>query len=502
VNVIRQLWQGLGKTARIGLVAGAAAIVVATGLAIWWMARPDYQVLFGGLSAQDAAAMTAELEREKIAYRLEEQGPERSTVILVDATDVYRTRLKVMGKDLPLRGAVGFELFNNSDFGMTEFAQRINYQRALQGELTRTILSLSEIRDARVLLAMPEQGLFRREREKATASVSLALKPDRSLSPAQVNGIQRLVAAAVPGIAAPDVTIVDESGVALSRPAGEGESDAGAGRLDLKRETEAYLARKALEVLERTLGRGQALTSVDVTLDMDRVQTTTENVVAAPGGPGRTPTGVVVRERETVRELGTPLSSGSGSGSSSGTASGSSQREVEYAVGRRVEQVVGQVGSIRRLHVVAVVKGPLDPERKEQLRTLVAASVGAVPDRGDAVVVQSMEAMSPAAAPPQAPSRVAGAGDHGAGEAVGSLAGAESSSAAPANVGPAAIGAGLLVACVFAAGLAAVAARKRRRPRGPAAVVSLSDVERRAALTQVHAWLRTGEDRRPTGGGR
>jgi flagellar M-ring protein FliF len=476
----------------------------------YWALKSDDQVLFSDLSPQDAAAVTAELERQKVPYTVAEQGAGGATSILVDRRDVYKTRMKVMGKEIPLHGAVGFEIFNNSDFGMTEFAQRINYQRALQGELTRTILSLEEIRDARVLLALPEQGLFKQARSKATASVTLTLRQGRSLSPVQVAGMQRLVAAAVPGIAAADVTIIDQSGVALTRLGGEGEADASSVHLDLKRETEQYLTRKASEVLDRTLGPGQALASVDVTLDMDRAQTTTEDVVAPPGASGHAQTGVVVRERETLRETNPPLGGHNSTETAGGVAGGSSQREVEYAVGRRVANVISQPGSIRRIQVVAVVRRSLDAAQQEQLRRTVAASVGAVFDRGDAVVVQSMEAVTaPALAAPGAlAAAVTPGGVEGRREA-------EASTEAPApRLGSRgaldrALGSAKAVVLLLAAALLVFAAwawsSSRRRARvgaaGPHAVAApLSEEDRDAALVQVRAWMRTGETKRAPGG--
>lgn len=395
----------MGTAARAALVVCAVVIVVATTAFGYWVSRTDYQVLFADLAPQDTAAMTAELDRLKIPYVLSDQGDAHGSnvgTILVDRSDVYKTRIKLMGKDIPLHGAVGFELFNNSDLGMTEFAQKISYQRALQGELTRTILSLSEIRDARVLLALPEQGLFKQSNNRSKASVSLSLKAGEVLRPVQVVGIQRLVAAAVPGILVQDVTIVDQSGVALTRPSAEsGEADAGAGgsRLDLKKDTEAYLARKAAAVLDHALGQGQALASVDVALNMDRVQSSTDELVGAPGKAGAAPTGLITRERDTARDMGPPLGGVSSAGSA-GAGGGSNQHEVEYALGHRVEQVISQPGSIRRIQVAVVVKRGLTPELQEQLRKMVAASVGASIERGDTVVLQPMEALglqSPAA---------------------------------------------------------------------------------------------------------
>ncbi|MBC7604824.1 MAG: flagellar M-ring protein FliF, partial [Ramlibacter sp.] len=377
--MISDFWTSLNGRSRASLVAGAALIVVATAGIATWLLRTDYQVLFADLKPQDAATMTSELDRMKVPYRIGADG----NTILVDATTVHATRLKLMGKDMPLHGAAGFELFNNADFGMTEFAQKINYQRALQGELTRTILSLAEVRDARVHLALPEEGLFKRATSKAKAAITLSLKAGQTLRPEQITGIQRLVAAAVPGISAQDVTIVDEQGIALTRPVGvEGEQDMGSARLDLKRDTERMLARKAMDVLDSAVGPGQAMATVDVTLNMDQVRTTTEEVLGAHGGQALS--GVIVRERENARDTGPPLGP-----QGEAARAGNSQREVEYQVGRRTEQIATQPGAIKRLQVVAVIRQPMSDEQAERIRQLVGAAVGSVSDRGDSVVVQS-----------------------------------------------------------------------------------------------------------------
>src|SRR5262249_51636316 len=161
------------------------------------------------------------------AYRLENDG----TTILVDKSQVHALRLKLLGKSGTLKSAVGFEIFNNTDFGMTEFAQKINYQRALQGELARTIQSLDEVKNARVRLVLPESGLFKKSGQKPKASITLAIKEGRSLAPEQVVGIQRLVAAAVPEIEPSAVTIADQRGVTLTRAAGNEGEEAASGRL-------------------------------------------------------------------------------------------------------------------------------------------------------------------------------------------------------------------------------------------------------------------------------
>lgn len=383
---MKNFWQKLDRGARIGLMAGVVCIVLFMVASVVWVTQSHREVVFSNLSPQDAAAMVAELDRMKVPYSLDAGG----TTILVDRDLVHKTRMKLMGRDLPLNGAVGFELFNHADFSMTEFAQKVNYQRALQGEITRTILSIEQIKSARVHLALPEEGLFKRSTQKPKASVTLGLKPGQSLRAEQVTGIQRLVGAAVPGIAAQDVTIVDQQGVALTRSSEPAEAVETGGRLELKKEMETYLARKAGEVLNRSVGPGQALASVDVTLNMDQVKTTTEEVIAAPGRSNGVPTGVVVKERESLRDAAAPLEGAAKGGSSS-------QREVDYQVGRRVEQVVAQPGSVRRIALVAVVNTKLDDAKIESLKAALAAAVGASFERGDTVVV------TPLAAPIQAP---------------------------------------------------------------------------------------------------
>lgn len=389
--------KGLDRRSRLGLMLGVTLIL---GLTIWVGLKvmvPDYRVLFNGLAAQDAASMVEELDKLKVPYKLADDG----TTILVDQSAVLQTRMKLMGRDLPLKGAVGFELFNQSDFGMTEFAQRVNYQRALQGELTRTIKSLSQVKDARVMLVLPEKGLFKQASHKAKASVTVVTDPRATLRPDQVLGIQRLVSASAPGITREDVMVLDQHGVALSREAGaEDDSSAQAsGRLDLKKETEAYLSRKATHVLEKLFGEGRAVAEVDVVLNPDKSQVTIEDLIVPPGRMGQAPTGVVIREKETVSESG-------GGDAKAGDATpmgrvGRSQREVEYAVGRRVEQVVSQSGSIRKLQAVAVIRSPLAAQELEQVRKTLAAAVGASAERGDVVIVQ-VQAKFEATEPPQA----------------------------------------------------------------------------------------------------
>lgn len=386
---MRETWKRLAPQARVGLIAGAVLIVTLMAGLGFWAYRTDYQVLFSEVAPADAAAMTAELEKLKTPYQLADGG----ATILVPRDLVYKTRLKLMGKELPLHGAVGFEVFNNADFGMTEFVQKVNYQRAIQGELTRTILAIEEIQAARVHLALPEQGLFKKAQAKPKASVTLTMKNGQTLAPEQIAGIQRLVAASVPDIVSGDVTVLNQHGVALTRLAPADGSDAGINQLDGKRSTEDYLLRKVTQVLERTYGAGQAVASVDVALDLDQSKVTTEEILPAKNSdPAASLTGVVVRERSSAHEAAAAGNTLAGAGKPGTPASSTS--EFDYQVGRRVEQTVSGSGGIKRMTVAVLVKQGMDQAQQDKLKEVVGLAVGVNPQRGDAVVVYSMQALA------------------------------------------------------------------------------------------------------------
>lgn len=391
--MLSQFWKNMSKSGQISFVAGLTLIIALTVVLGFSFLRTEYQILFSNLTPQDANAMVTELERIKVPYKLANEG----STILVDKDAVHKTRIKLMGKEFPLHGTVGFELFNNSDFGMTEFAQKINYQRAMQGEIARTILSLNEIDSARVHLAFPDEGLFKKNQNRAKAAISIVLKKGAQLLPEQVSGIQRLVSAAVPAIQTQDVTVVDQRGVALTKLAQDDtHGDVSSTRLELKKETEQYLTKKADSILQKIFGDGFALASVDVTLNMDRIKVTTDDVIGIPAKSGQAQTGVVVREKESSHDSNAPLDAKMLE-MSGGRSAGSLNHETEYQVGHRVEQLVSVPGAITKLQVVAVVNKEMDAQQQEQIRQLIFTAVGASNERGDSVIVQTqaLKATSP-----------------------------------------------------------------------------------------------------------
>lgn len=473
METLMQFWRELGRSARVGFLSGAAGILLAVAAIGYWAVHVDYGMLFADLSQPDLATMVTELDKMKVPYKVGASGD----TLLVPESVVHKTRVALMGRELPLRGAVGFELFNNMEFGVSEFVQKVAYQRALQGELTRTILAIDEIQNARVHLALTEQGLFRRDAAKSKASVTLTTKPGRALQPMQVQGIQRLIAASVSDVQAQDVTILDQHGVALSRIGqfdGSAFDVAATTQLDMKRGVEAYLAQKATKVLDRMFGAGESVVSVDAVLSQEQTRVTTEEVLAARATDASQPAaGVVLRERQTTR----------GAASEAARANGDAivtNSETDYQTGKRVEQVVSPPGGVKQLNVAVVVKQTLPEAELQRVRDLVAASVGANRARGDQVTVLSMEHL----AHPDSPPRSEGV----------DVSPTPRATSTRASDNPAAGGNGQVVAllaaiaCVvaLAGAIGAVAAGRRKRSNAP---LELDNAERERVLQSVQQWL-------------
>jgi len=190
------------------LVIMFVPIVVVLGAAYFWFLSGDYAVLLRGARPQEAATIVEELKKTEVSFRLADGG----TTILVPAADLDALRLELSAKALPMKGTVGFELFNESDMGLTDFAQKVNYQRALQGEIARTIMAMEGIAEARVHLSLPERSLFRTSRSEPRAAVTLTPAPGIAIDPGRIAGIQRLVAAAVPDLAFDEVAVLNERG--------------------------------------------------------------------------------------------------------------------------------------------------------------------------------------------------------------------------------------------------------------------------------------------------
>jgi flagellar M-ring protein FliF len=338
--------------------------------------------------------------------------------------------------------------------------------------------------------------LFKREQGRTKASITLTLHDGRALRREQVRGIQRLVAAAVPGIESRDVTIVSDQGVALTQDGDAPDGGASASlRMELKREIEQYLAHKANTLLDKAFGPGQALASVDVTLDMNQLRVTTEDVTTPPGVDGEGPVGVVLRERETTRE-GNRGGAGLVS-DSQGPAS--SQREIDYQLGRRVEQVVSSPGTVVRLQALAILRAPLSPAQVEQVRQLLSSAVGATRERGDVVVVQPLEGLAATVGHSAVPAAMSLPTAVPAAQPQWPASAAAVAEADAADADRWAVVQALVALAALVVVLVALLAVWRRRG---AAAPSLDAAQREASVAQVRAWLAQSDGGLPPGGPR
>lgn len=357
------------------LVTGAILAIVLLSIgAAYLVLRPSYHVLFSDLKPQDASAIIETLDKEKIPYRIDEQR----NAVLVQEGDTRATRLKLMNGDLRLHGVVGFELMNKSDLGLTEFTQKVTYQRALQGELARTIMSLDEIAYARVHLSLPESALFRRDAVRPRASVALFTRDGFGLDAKAVRGIQKLVAAAVPELSTGDVTVVDQRGELLVRR----DDDVDDPNFALKQAIEASYERKVRSQIAALAGPGQVAVSVEADVNFDQVRKTLETDVRQPTQPPQAKPGAGPL----------PVLNGKGASALSGPLpllDLSASRETKTE--RRVEQVVAAPGAIRRLSVGVVLEQAQSAETLSRMNAMIAASIGLSRARGDelSILVQA-----------------------------------------------------------------------------------------------------------------
>lgn len=348
---------------------GLLGIVTLAGFGAWWALNPGYASLATDLRPAEASEIGTALSGWGVPYRFEDGDK----TVLVPRESVYSTRMKLASEGIPRGGSVGFEAFKDSDYGVTEFAQRVNYQRALQGELERTIESMREVRSARVHLTIHHASLFEQDQQGSKASVSLALRDGQKLGARQVAGIQRLVASAVEGLDPASVTLLDEQGAALS-----GGTDGLAGSLidrqDQTTRLETSLQAQASSLLTRALHRDDFTVSVAVQLNYDRVKRI-GNRVLAQGKDGH---GVLVREKTDSNRGSTQQASDAG-------GSFASSREAEYAHGTEQEEVEQAPGRIDRISVGIVLPASVPAARFKELSDVVAAGIGLDLARGDRV---------------------------------------------------------------------------------------------------------------------
>ncbi|MBI5599110.1 MAG: flagellar M-ring protein FliF [Deltaproteobacteria bacterium] len=423
-NVVEKFMNlGTGKKATY-LVLLAAAIGAAVVL-FQWAGAPEYQTLYSNLSEEDAASIVEKLKENRIPYRIEGGG-----VLQVLAEKLYETRLTLAGAGLPKGGGVGLEVFDKSSFGMTEFAQKVNFVRGIQGELARTIGWLPEVETARVHIVVPEKRLFLEAEDKARASVVLKLKPGRKISSGQVQGIVHMVASSVNGLRPENVSVIDTTGAVFTRT-GEAGSAAAAttAQLDYQKSLEKDIEARVQGILEPVVGAGKVIARVSAEVDFKQVEKTEERF---------DPESVVVRSEQRNKEKitgngGGGFASGGVPGVASNTPAGGqrpaqvlqapavsgaeSQRQnevINYEINKVVSRTVEPSGAVKRLSVAVLVDGSYavtsaaggkeekkyvqrGPEDMKKFEGLVRGAVGFSAERGDKVDVINISFESPSA---------------------------------------------------------------------------------------------------------
>lgn len=381
---MQQFLSNLSHRARMVFAVGVLVIAGGGAVATWWLTHPSYGVLFRELKETDAAEITTALGQMQVPYRLTDAGHS----IMVPEAQVYDTRMKLVSQGVPKGGSVGFELFKDSDYGVTEFAQRVNFQRALQGELERTITSMDEVISARVHLTIRRQELFSHDDESSKASVTLTLKPEKHLDARQVVGIQRLVASAVEGLASDAVVVLNGNGSVLSAHGADAAGLAVGDRLDDQARLELQMRQKVGALLQRALLTEDFTVSVDVRLNYDHVKQVREQLI----GQGKDGNGLLVREKTGM--AGRAADESDPDHAKAGTSS--SDREVEYAHGREQEEVVQTPGRIERISVGVVVPESMPQGQLIKLSEVISAGLGLDPSRGDKVDIASIAPPIPA----------------------------------------------------------------------------------------------------------
>ena len=423
----------LPRPVLLGLGAAIVALLVVAAL---WMREPEYRTLFSNVEARDGGAIVSVLNQRNIPYKFADNG----ATILVPAEQVYALRLQLAEQGLPRGGSVGFELLDEPKFGASQFSEQITYQRALEGELARSIEALQPVKSARVHLAIPRQSLFVREREAPTASVLLTLYPSRTLSESQVSAIAWLVSSSVPKLSAESVSIVDQDGHLMSSSGGEAGMDST--RRNFINDIEQRTAQRILTLLNPIVGPGNVRAQVSAAVDFSQREQTSETY-----RPNETPGSAAIRSKQTsdsaqngmlppegipgalsneppanaTAPIQTPATAQGAQGQAAQGAAATAQAggptaingtpvasgarsspgsvrndaTINYEVDRTISHVKHELGTLQRLSVAVVVNyrdkdgepAPLDQSEMDNINALVKQAMGYSAERGDTLSV-------------------------------------------------------------------------------------------------------------------
>ena len=423
-------WAGrlatMDRGQRMRLAVGAAVLIAVAVAAIVIGRQPDWRVLYANLGDKDGGAVIAQLATMNIPYKYAEGGG----AVMVPADKVHDVRLRLASQGLPKGSVAGFELMENNRFGMTQFQEKLSFQRGLEGELTRSIQALGSVQSARVHLALPQQNGFFREQQKPSASVLLSLYPGRTLERSQIAGIVHLVASSVPELAPGAVSVLDDSGKLLSNT---GDAAAGAvdgQQLQYVQQLEQQYTRRILDILEPVVGRQNVKAQVTADVDFSQTEATSEEhrpnlsaeasavrsqqtvettgaaalgAAAATGVPGATsnqPPGATTAPINGAAAPLAPTAATAGAANAAAKPPGKRESTTNYEVDKTVKTTRGAVGQVRRLSAAVVVNyqnvadaqgkpgatpTALSAQQIEQMTALIRETIGFSKERGDSV---------------------------------------------------------------------------------------------------------------------
>jgi len=392
-NQLQNIWKQLGGGQRLTIVVTALAVILGLSGLVFWSSRPDYALLYGRLDDAEAAKVIAALGEVNVPYQTSRGGG----AIMVPSDKVHQVRMQLAAKGIPRGEGVGFEIFDKPNFGISDFVQRANYLRAVQGELARTIAQVDIIDSARVMIVMPENRLLVDNQKKPTASVFVRVRGNTPLPPQNVNAIRFLVANSVEGLTANNVSVVDNQGNVLSE---NNDNDSVAGlsstQLSARQNLEKYLAKKAEEMLNKVLGAGQSVVRVSADINFDSLSRVEEKF----DPEGQIPRTLTVTEEKMDTITASPMGGAPGVNANSGaetnvatipTNSSKTNKKVSntsFEINKTVSNIMQTPGGVKRISAAVFVAANATgsgtnrvvtartPEEMQKIKRVVMGALG------------------------------------------------------------------------------------------------------------------------------
>jgi flagellar M-ring protein FliF len=408
---LKSVLDGMSLAKKLSMIVLLGLTISGFILIMTWVGTPDYKVLFSGMNSEDAGSVISYLQENNIPYKVSSYG----NSVLVPEEILNETRIKLASKGLPQGIGVGFEIFDNTKIGMTEFSQNINYQRALQGELSRTINRFDEVENSRVHIVMASKSIFEDTEAPASASVAVKLYPGRKLSPNKVQSIVHMLSSAIPGLKPEKVTVVDNNGNMLTRiNDGQSMESSTNDQLAYQAKIESNLESRVKSMLETALGPAKASVRVSCLMDFQKQEKTQEMYM---------PENRVIRSEQHFNELsGNPemlpvgipgVVQNAGQNQEAGLLDVGSRgyekkdQTINYEIGKVISHIVEPVGKLKRLSIAVLVDGsyheiedeagdkirqyvPRTPVEMEQLKNIVKSAINFDEQRGDVLEIVNM----------------------------------------------------------------------------------------------------------------